>query len=149
MCRTKGVILAVYNCGIICSYKVLFGSESLTQVARFYLDIMDRSPKYLINDDACHLKPFMDAHCKVNESSTVIWWKNFIKILSIDCTLIITLLKFVKIFIATNIQNWAKLILWRVKKQTFGLEIININTCYKRYLFYLYIIFDDFNDFNE
>ena len=68
MCRTKGVILAVYNCGIICSYKVLFGSESLTQVARFYLDIMDRSPKYLIYDDACHLKPFMDSHCELNEN---------------------------------------------------------------------------------
>jgi hypothetical protein len=36
-CRTTGILLSVYNCGIVCGYRELFSSESLTQVAIFLL----------------------------------------------------------------------------------------------------------------
>lgn len=38
--KTKGVVLAVFNCGIILGYRELFGAESCTQVCLFYLDIL-------------------------------------------------------------------------------------------------------------
>jgi hypothetical protein len=31
-CKTRGVILIITNCGVILSYREIFGSESLTQV---------------------------------------------------------------------------------------------------------------------
>ena len=39
--RTRGIILAASNCGIIIGFTEIFGAESLTQVAQFYLDICD------------------------------------------------------------------------------------------------------------
>jgi hypothetical protein len=40
-CKTHGILLAVFNCGIIIGYRELFGKESATQVALLYLDICD------------------------------------------------------------------------------------------------------------
>ena len=40
-CKTRGIILAVSNCGIIISFRELFGSESLTQVTALYLDTLE------------------------------------------------------------------------------------------------------------
>ena len=34
-CRTTGVLLTVFNCGIICGYREIFSAESLSQVAIF------------------------------------------------------------------------------------------------------------------
>ena len=68
-CRTKGVMLAAYNCGIICAYRELYSSESLSQVSIFLLDIISFSkciPKYLIY--ACHLDEYLK-HNKVTEIS--------------------------------------------------------------------------------
>ena len=59
--RSVGIMLAVYNCGIICAYKELFSSESLTQVTAFLLEtyeILTEAPKYLIYDNGCHLETF-------------------------------------------------------------------------------------------
>jgi len=39
-CKTRGVVLGVYNCGIILSFRELYGSESLTQVCLFYLETL-------------------------------------------------------------------------------------------------------------
>ena len=40
-CRTRGIQLALNNCGVIVGYRVLYGSESTTQVALMYLDVCD------------------------------------------------------------------------------------------------------------
>jgi hypothetical protein len=39
--KTRGILLALSNCGIILGYRELYGSESVTQVANMYLDIVD------------------------------------------------------------------------------------------------------------
>jgi hypothetical protein len=49
--KTRGILLATYNCGIIVSYRELFGSESITQVVLFYLDLISicqKLPEYYI-----------------------------------------------------------------------------------------------------
>jgi hypothetical protein len=64
-CRTKGVLLTAYNCGIICSYREILSSESLTQVAQLLLDTISNStvfPKYIIYDNACHLSEYIINH---------------------------------------------------------------------------------------
>jgi hypothetical protein len=40
-CKTHGILLGVFNFGIIIGYRELFGKESATQVALLYLDIYD------------------------------------------------------------------------------------------------------------
>jgi hypothetical protein len=40
-CKTRGILLAVFNCGILIGYRELFRKESTTQVALLYLDIYD------------------------------------------------------------------------------------------------------------
>ena len=35
-------LLALSNCGIIVGYRELYGSESITQVANMYLDMVDQ-----------------------------------------------------------------------------------------------------------
>ena len=39
-CKTRGVVLAVHNCGIVLSFREIYGAESLTQVCFFYLDTL-------------------------------------------------------------------------------------------------------------
>ena len=40
-CKTRGILLAATNCGIVISFRELFGAESLKQVAQLYLDTFD------------------------------------------------------------------------------------------------------------
>jgi hypothetical protein len=40
-CKTRGIVLVVYNCGIVLSFRELYGSESLSQVGLFLLDTID------------------------------------------------------------------------------------------------------------
>ena len=40
--KTRGILLALSNCGIIVGYRELYGSESITQVANMYLDMVDQ-----------------------------------------------------------------------------------------------------------
>ena len=61
--RTTGVLLSVYNCGIIASYKEIYKSESIQQVVSFLLDTiqnMSLSPKTIVYDNGCHLKQFIE-----------------------------------------------------------------------------------------
>ena len=39
--KTRGIILAVYNWGIIAGVREMFGAESLSQVSQLYLNILD------------------------------------------------------------------------------------------------------------
>jgi hypothetical protein len=41
-CKIRGVELACTNCGIVVGFRELFLSESLTQVATFFLDLYDQ-----------------------------------------------------------------------------------------------------------
>lgn len=66
--RTVGEFLAVYNCGIICGFREIFGSESLVQTALFTLDLFDNvlsHPNIITYDDGCHLKKMIDQSEKV------------------------------------------------------------------------------------
>jgi len=70
-CRTKGVLLTAYNCGIICSYKEILTSESLTQVTQLLLDTISSSvifPKFIIYDNACHLSEYISNHSIAEKS---------------------------------------------------------------------------------
>ena len=61
--KTRGIMLATFNCGIITGYRELFGSESISQVVLFYLDLISWSsklPQFFIYDDACHLKQYIN-----------------------------------------------------------------------------------------
>jgi len=40
-CKTRGILLAATNCGIVISFRELFGAESLKQVTQLYLDTFD------------------------------------------------------------------------------------------------------------
>ena len=40
-CKTRGLEIGCTNCGVVVGYKELYGSESLSQVALFLLDIFD------------------------------------------------------------------------------------------------------------
>jgi len=40
-CKTRGILLAATNCGIVVSFRELYGSESLTQVSMLFLDSID------------------------------------------------------------------------------------------------------------
>ena len=58
--RTKGLLLAMSNNGLIFSYKEIFFSESCTQVAMFYFETIanfhgKKFPEYLIYDNGCTL----------------------------------------------------------------------------------------------
>jgi hypothetical protein len=39
--KTRGILIIINNCGVIVGYRELYGSESLTQVANLYLDLVD------------------------------------------------------------------------------------------------------------
>ena len=41
ICRTRGMVLIVSNCGIFISWKKIYGAESLTQGAFLFLDTLD------------------------------------------------------------------------------------------------------------
>jgi hypothetical protein len=62
-CRTEGLLIASYNCGIVFSYREFYQKESVGQVANFYLETIKRLPtvpKFLIYDDGCHLRSFFE-----------------------------------------------------------------------------------------
>lgn len=40
-CKTRGILIMATNCGIVVSFREMYGAESLTQVALFYLDTLD------------------------------------------------------------------------------------------------------------
>jgi hypothetical protein len=68
-CHTKGVLLTAYNCGIVCSYREIISSESLTQVSQLLLDTISHSlnfPNYLIYDNTCHLSEYIQNY-KIGE----------------------------------------------------------------------------------
>ncbi len=73
-CRTEGLLVAAYNCGIVLAYREFLTHESPTQVATFYLDIANRLRlvlKYLVYDDGCHLKSFIENNELFKNQNTV------------------------------------------------------------------------------
>ena len=46
--KTRGILIMIINCGVIVGYRELYGSESLTQVANLYLDLVDSIQSLLI-----------------------------------------------------------------------------------------------------
>ena len=79
--RTKGVLLAVYNCGIIGGYQEIFNNESLLQVSLFILDLLECTPKFIIYDDACHLHPYIVKNQKFTDDKLKIFQQ---KLFTID-----------------------------------------------------------------
>lgn len=73
--KTRGVLIAASNCGIVTGYREIFGCESISQVVLFYLDLIEESknnlPDIFIYDDACHLKKFISLPKKDFKSKSV------------------------------------------------------------------------------
>ena len=70
--RTVGEFLAVYNCGIICGFREIFGSETLVQTACFLMEVYDnieQKPLYIGYDDGCLLKKFIDISEKIQQKT--------------------------------------------------------------------------------
>ncbi len=151
--KTRGVLIATYNCGFIVGYRELFGSESLSQVTLFYLDLIEFSvstPKYYVYDDACHIKPFIENSKNINVQTkrydTLVNKTHIIDKLHIQNHIKEKCLK------ECNPYRWPEL------------DAINTMSCeqtnywagkykhsvkhlsYERYLFFLYIIFEEFNN---
>ena len=40
-CKTRGLLISAYNCGIINGFREIFVSESISQVLLFFLDIIE------------------------------------------------------------------------------------------------------------
>lgn len=62
-CRTVGLYLSVYNCGIIVGYKEIFHSEGRNQTMAFILQIygyLNKIPKFLAYDKGCCLFDFIN-----------------------------------------------------------------------------------------
>ena len=64
-----GILLSIYNCGIISSYRTIYGSESISQTCGFLLDIIDFCPiecfpNYIAYDTACQLKQYVTNQVK-------------------------------------------------------------------------------------
>ncbi|CAF1120798.1 unnamed protein product [Didymodactylos carnosus] len=60
--RSAGIVAAVYNCGYICAVDELYGSESLSQVYNFLVNIVKKFevlPTVIAYDDACNLVRFI------------------------------------------------------------------------------------------
>jgi hypothetical protein len=60
--RTQGLLISAFNCGIICGFREMFGSESKKQIALFLMDVNNHFEiisKNTIYDDACHLKKYV------------------------------------------------------------------------------------------
>jgi len=92
-CKSRGLILLVSNCGITVSFREIFGAESLTQVAMLMMDtldifqgnesiyyifviiklkydiLLDKQPDYIIYDDACHLRRFIQNDKNYNKTT--------------------------------------------------------------------------------
>jgi len=80
-CKTRGLIIIAFNCGIIICFREMYGAESLRHVSHLYLDMIDHFcgtiseifivlfkmfiilfigliPSYLVYDNACNLRCF-------------------------------------------------------------------------------------------
>jgi len=69
--RTKGLLISAYNCGIVNGYRELYGSESISQVTLYYLDIISsaqQQPEIFLYDDACHLRKYIEKRDFTNKS---------------------------------------------------------------------------------
>ncbi|CAF1043593.1 unnamed protein product, partial [Brachionus calyciflorus] len=63
--RTAGISIGATPCGIILNYKEMIRSESTTLATKFLyetVNLVNKSFKYCIYDNACHL----DEHCQIN-----------------------------------------------------------------------------------
>jgi hypothetical protein len=71
--RTRGILIASSNCGIVTGFKEIFGSESLSQVSAFccgLIDYYDTWPKYLVYDNSCKLRKYVKESNDFNRSSS-------------------------------------------------------------------------------
>ncbi len=73
-CRTEGLLVTSSNCGVIISFREIFKSESISQVASFYIETIKRMPtgsvpKFLIYDDGCHLRSYFENNNYFEQSS--------------------------------------------------------------------------------
>ena len=73
-CKIRGVELACTNCVKVVGFWELFLSESLTQVATFFLDLYDQyqlgepKPKIVVYDNACNLQKFLENRTDIDSS---------------------------------------------------------------------------------
>jgi len=83
-CRTTGVAIIASNRGIVLGFRELFGSESLTQVVHFCLDVyglVKNPPNFLVYDNGNKLETFLQNKLKAEsntERANILLQKTFI-----------------------------------------------------------------------
>lgn len=155
--RTIGEFLAVFNCGIICGFREIFGAESLVQATSFILDLfsdLECDPLYLTYDDGCHLKKFIDhSELIVKKTNRIIELKK--KIIVIDrfhykghkkeneyCRRI------------CNPANYSELtgintsVVEQINFWFSGFKFITKHMNQERFKFFIFLICDEFNEAN-
>jgi hypothetical protein len=74
--QTVGVLISIYNCGVVSGYREIFGSESLSQASLFLMDLIDecniikqKLPEFFIYDRGCQLAKFILNQDLANKSN--------------------------------------------------------------------------------
>ena len=85
--RTKGVLMAVRSCNIIVGYAECFGSESISQVVFFLLQLFELCPgmldelTILCYDDMCHLKRYLQKKVERGGAHANPWYVKMLSML--------------------------------------------------------------------
>ena len=150
--KTKGLLISSYNCSIINGYREIFGSESISQVVIYYLDLISNCdtelPEYFIYDDACHVKRFVEKRnfSKISSRASILFHKkhyidklHFLNHKDAWCEKNcnpnkVDDLKNINTVVQEQINYWAG-----------GYKHMLKHMNYYRFNFFLYIIFDVFN----
>ncbi len=150
--KTRGILLATYNCGIIVSYRELFGSESITQVVLFYLDLISicqKLPEYFIYDDACHLKQYMNNRNfeNITERTNTLFKKTHV----IDKMHILNhkskwCLKYCNPYLIKDLNEINTVSCEQTNFWAGKFKHCTKHLNYSRFSFFLYIIFDEYNN---
>ena len=91
--RTKGVLMAVRSCNLIVGYTECFGSESISQVVFFLLQLFELCPNMLDEltilcyDDMCHLKRYLELKVERGGKHANPWYVKMLgKLMCVDKT---------------------------------------------------------------
>ena len=155
--RTVVVFLACYNCGVIISYKEIFGHETIAQAAVFTMEIIQNVfiwPKTLIYDDGCSLKKY------VTNKSSLLFKQTTERAKKLAETRIVV----DRFHFKSHVDEWCREL---CDPDLYDdLKDVNSSICeetnywfskykyifkhmnYERYHFLLYIVLDEFNEAN-
>jgi hypothetical protein len=150
--RTQGLLISSFNCGIINGYREIFGSESISQVVLFYLDLIEKSnkdlPEYFIYDDACHVKKYLDTRKDLMSSDRgqkLLNKKHFIDKLHFSNHKDPWCIENCDPFKEKNLENVNTVVSEEINYWLSGFKYILKHMNFSRYHFFLFVILDKYN----